>query len=63
MINKLQDRKLFRVAYYYTKEACEVITIGADKDTSYLILKIMAAKIFRKKYPVNILTLRDMRLL
>ena len=48
--DKLQNRKLFRIAYEFAPGNFDYRTIGADKDTSYLELKIMGAKIYRNFY-------------
>ena len=63
MKNNLQNRILYRVAYYYSPNACEIITFGADKTTDYIFIRIMAARIFRKKYPDNAISMRQMRVL
>ncbi len=54
----LQDRKLFQVAYYYEYNACEIITVGAfDKFSA----RIIAVKIFRKKYNTPCISYRQLR--
>ena len=50
--DKLQDRKLYRVAYFYAENQCEIITIGADSSHmfAYHIVAKQAREIFEKKY-------------
>ena len=50
--DKLQDRKLYRVAYFYAENQCEIITIGADSSHMFVYQIVLreAKKIFEKKY-------------
>ena len=48
--DKLQNRKLFRIAYEFAPGNFDYRTIGADKNTSWLTLQLMGAKLYRKAY-------------
>lgn len=49
----LQSRVIYRVAFQYAENHCEIITIGANSDDMfvYRIVKEKAREIFDKKYP------------
>ena len=60
--DKLQNRTLFRVQYEFKPGQFEYISVGADKD-SFFVIRRLAYAILTKKYFDRVVNMGDIRVL